>query len=392
MSPLRGQWGIVTAFDAEKGWSVLWWDGASRRLEETLQPDFAPVHLFARLRLGAPGGERQGTALKIILAELFAEKRRLFEIVATTVTVNVLALTSAFYSLQVYDRVVPTAATSTLLVLTIGVLAAILFETMGKWSRARMLRKMTDVVDQRLARTVYARFLGLRLDQLPSSVGSLAQRMRGYESVRAFLIGATTHLMIDMPMALLMMAVLYSFGGALVLVPAFFAVVGLGIGLLSRRRVERWAQEAKPLQHFKAGLLVESIEGAETIKSGQGGWRMLSRWLDVTDDARRFEILMRHVSERSQFLVGMSQQVSYVLLIAFGAIKASQGEVTMGGLIACSILSNRILGPIAAIPNQIVQWANTRSSVEELDRLWGPGTGSSGRHPAGSPGCHQRAL
>lgn len=365
-----GEWSIVSAHSDAKGWSLLSWSEESHSFGEQLVAEFSPECQWVRLRLSQNDISRKSTGLAIVLAELLGEKKRLFEIVATTLAVNVLALTSAFYSLQVYDRVVPTAATSTLLVLTLGVLVAILFETLGKLARSRQLQQLTDVVDQRLARTVYARFLGLRLDQLPTSVGTMAQRMRGYESVRAFLIGGTTHLLIDMPMALLMLTVLWSFGGIIVIVPMSFALLGIVVGLLTHRRIQNWTEQAKPLQHHKAGLLVESIEGAETIKSGQGGWRMLSRWLDVTDESRFLEHKTRRLSERTQFTIGMLQQISYVMMIAFGAIKASQGELTTGGLVACSILSGRILGPIAAIPNQIVSWANTRSAVTDLDRLW----------------------
>ena len=135
-------------------------------------------------------------------------------------------------------------------------------------------------------------------------------------------------------------------------------------------RMDQLAKLATPAQHQKLGLLVESIEGAETIKSGQGGWRMLSKWLDMTDESRQYEQRMRQLTELQQFLVAMFQQGSYVALIAAGALIVGQSDFTMGALIACSILSGRILAPIATIPALIMQWAQTRVSLQDLDKLW----------------------
>jgi ATP-binding cassette subfamily C protein LapB len=134
--------------------------------------------------------------------------------------------------------------------------------------------------------------------------------------------------------------------------------------------MDQLAKLATPAQHQKLGLLVESIEGAETIKSGQGGWRMLSKWLDITDESRQHEQSMRQLTEMQQLLVTMFQQIAYVGLVADGALVIGHADFTMGALIACSILSSRILAPIATIPALIMQWAQTRVSLQDLDRLW----------------------
>jgi ATP-binding cassette subfamily C protein LapB len=166
------------------------------------------------------------------------------------------------------------------------------------------------------------------------------------------------------------MLVIFSIGGEIALVPALFFVLSLGLGLYYNKRVETHAQKATAASNRKAGLLVETVEGAETIKSGQGGWRMLARWMGTTDEARESELEMRRISEHSQHLTGLFQQCSYVLLVAFGALLVSQGKLTMGGLVACSILAGRVLSPVAIIPAQLMQWAHTKAALQGLDRLW----------------------
>jgi ATP-binding cassette subfamily C protein LapB len=240
--------------------------------------------------------------------------------------------------MQVYDRVVPTGATQTLLVLSLGVFVAIVFEFVTKTLRMHLYERLVAQVDQRLSRSVFMRFLAVRLDQLPPSVGSLATQMRGYETVRSFLTTVTSHLLIDAPFSLLYGLVVFSIAGKLALIPIGFFILSVLIGLHYRNRVDALASKANAATNFKTGMLVETVEGAETIKSGQGGWRMLSRWMNTTDEARGYEQEMSRVSEHSQHIVGSLQQLSYILLIGTGALYITLGEVSMGGLIACSIL------------------------------------------------------
>jgi ATP-binding cassette subfamily C protein LapB len=97
---------------------------------------------------------------------------------------------------------------------------------------------------------------------------------------------------------------------------------------------------------------------------------MLSRWIGTTDEARDVEQEMRRVSEYSQFMLAGMQQLSYILMVAAGAMQISRGELTMGAMIACSILSGRVLGPVAALPDRLIQWAHTRTALQGLDRIW----------------------
>jgi ATP-binding cassette subfamily C protein LapB len=365
-----GQWGVVTARDGDRQWAVSWWDVETRQFDERLHEGFGRGYRFARWSVTPRFIASRSPTLKLILAEILTQRRGLLEVASGTLAISMLALGSSFYSMQVYDRVVPTQASSTLLVLTIGVTLAILFEMLGKGVRSHLLNRMTDAIDQRLARVVYTRFLSLRLDQLPPSVGTTSARLRSYETVRGFLVGIATQVVVDIPLALLALAVLAMIGGPIAMVPGAFLAVGLVVGLMFKRRIERLAKLGTPAQHFKTGLLVETIEGAETIKSGQGGWRMLSRWLEATDQARHYDLEMRTISERSQHIVSTLHQLAYVCIVALGALLVGHSGLTMGGLIACSILAGRILGPITMLPNHVVQWAHTKAAVQDLDRLW----------------------
>jgi ATP-binding cassette subfamily C protein LapB len=367
----ESSWGILRGLNGQGQWITEWFDSEAQKWTEYAF-DSATVALcgIARVRLMKPYEASKSPVLKLVKDELLSNKRLLLDAAVGGIVINLIALATSFYSMQVYDRVVPTGASQTLLVLTLGVVFATLFELVAKQVRSHLYENLIDQVDQRLSRAVYLRFLAIRLDQLPSSVGALAAQMRGYESVRAFLTTVTSQLMVDAPFALLFLLLIGVISGNLALIPGAFFVCSVVVGLYYRRRVEAFARKATAAANRKTGLLVEAVEGAETIKSGQGGWRMLSQWMQTTDEARDYEMQTRAIQEQVQHLMGVFQQISYVLMVASGALLVSKGDMTMGGLIACSILSGRVLTPAGMIPVQLVQWAHTKAALIGLDQLW----------------------
>ncbi|MCK9638202.1 MAG: ATP-binding cassette domain-containing protein [Methylobacter tundripaludum] len=365
----EGEWGVLRGNNAQSQWISEWWDAQTGRWYEQAD-DMLTGHIFASLKLSKPYSAGASPVYQLIRQEIFAHRRLIWEAIVGGVVINIVAMTTSFYSMQIYDRVVPTGASQTLLVLTLGVLAAILFELVAKRVRTNIYDRLIDMVDQRLARTIYMRFLSIRLDQLPQSVGGLAGQMRGYETVRGFFTSMTTNFLIDAPFALIFMLLIALIAGWLAMIPLIFFIFSCAIGGYYQKRVEAFADKAMAASNFKTGLLVETVEGAETIKSGQGGWRMLSRWMKTTNDAREQELQMRNISEHSQHLTAAFQQFSYILLVAFGALQVSKGDLSMGGLIACSILSGRVLAPVAMIPSQLMQWAHSKAALQGLDRLW----------------------
>lgn len=365
----KGEWGILRGNNAQSQWISEWWDAQAGRWHEQAD-DTLTGRTLATLKLSKPYTASASPVYQLIRQEIFAHRQLIREAIIGGVIINIVAMTTSFYSMQIYDRVVPTGASQTLLVLTLGVLVAILFELVVKRVRTNIYDRLIDQVDQRLARTIYMRFLAIRLDQLPQSVGGLAGQMRGYETVRGFFTSITTNLLIDAPFALIFMFLIALISGWLAIIPLIFFIFSYAIGGYYQKRVEAFANKASAASNFKTGLLVETVEGAETIKSGQGGWRMLSRWMKTTNDAREQELQMRNISEHSQHLTAVFQQFSYVLLVAFGALQVSKGDLSMGGLIACSILSGRVLAPVAMIPDQLMQWAHSKAALQGLDRLW----------------------
>lgn len=365
----NGDWSILRARNSSGQWVGESWDELAMEWVETIL-QISSDHQFASLKLLPPYRSSRSPVFGLVTDELLSHKGILAEGAVGGLMLAFLGMLVSFYSMQVYDRVIPGGAYQTLLVLTLGVTLAIIFDYIGKKLRSRLYEQLIDQVDQRLARQIYLRFLSIRLDQMPASVGSLANQLRGYESVRGFLVSLTGHVLVDAPFALFFLAVVAAIGGWLAVIPLVFLLISISLGLWQAGRVRQLTQRSTNVGNLKSGLLVESVEAAEIIKSGQAGWRMLGRWLAATDDARDVDLQIRNINETAQYRAMAMQQLAYVLIVAGGAWLVGHSELTMGGLIACSILSGRVLAPVTQLGMQLTSWASVKASLAGLDALW----------------------
>lgn len=295
----------------------------------------------------------------------------IFESVFASAFIGFITLAISMYSMQVYDRVIPTRTMPTLITLGLGVAIAILLELCMKYARSHIMQAVTAGVDSRSSREIFERLMAVRLDALPSSVGSLAAQLRGYEQVRAYYTASTLFAIVDIPLGLLMIGVLALLGGPLVAaVPAAFALLALILGFAKRREVMRHAAEATNATNLKTGLLVEALEGAETIKAGSGGWKFLSRWIDINRVAMLHDMKLKQSSDSLGFMSASLQQLAYAGLVSCGAWQVMQGNMTTGALIACSIVSGRLMAPILGLPGIMVQHAHSESALKGLEALY----------------------
>lgn len=299
-------------------------------------------------------GRRKGT----IINALFA-----------TLVINTLALASALFTMQVYDRVIPHAGYETLFVLAAGVMLAIAFDLMLKQIRSHMMDREGTRMDVELSDWFFRRAQGIRMEARPPSLGTLAAQLKGLEHVRGVLSSSSLFVLADIPFALLFIGVIAYIGGPLALIPLLLLPLSLTVGIIGQRRVQRAIAASQGHQNQKAGLLVEAIDGVENIKATGNEAHIQEAWKNLIEEAGHEDDRVKAASALSSNVTASLQQISYVVLIAFGAILASTGALSMGALIACSIISQRALGPIARLPSVLVQWTHARVALRNLDQL-----------------------
>ena len=367
----------LLALHSSQGWGVieqqnpqgLWQFSQSEQI--SVHPSDAFTQLL-RIRLESEPSKRKQLSFDQILKKDLKNYRGIvIEAVVASFLINMLALAVSLFSMQVYDRVIPTRSEYTLIILASGVGLVILFETFMKFARSKIMDKVVVNLDQYLSREVFQRLLSVRIDQMPGSVGSMAAQLRGYEQVRGFYTASTLFGLVDIPMAIIFVSLIVIIGNPLVaLVPIVAAIIAITLGLAARKKIDSIAAVGASASYRKTGILVETVEGIETIKAGSGNWKFLSRWLDVMNITTKNDLDMKHANDNLSYLSQMIQQTSYVGIVIVGSFVVMSGDMTMGGLIACSILGGRILAPVMSIPNLLVQHSHAKAAKLNIEQLF----------------------
>ncbi len=309
------------------------------------------------------------TAREWFLHAIAARRPVFIEAVVATFVVSMLGLGASFYSLQVYDRVIPTQAHSTLLALTIGVALAVLFEFLLKQVRSTMVDRGCKAIEEELSDVFFGRMLDIRMEARPRAVGSFAAQVRQFELVRNFMTSSTVFLIADLPFSLLFITVIGVIGGPLAVLPLLLLPPVVASSLWLNWRMRRLTQSQLKEARHKNGLLVDVIDGIESIKAAGAEWKMMDRWRQLTATASALELDVRFLSTTSAHFSQLLQQLCYVAIIGAGAWLVGTGQITMGSLIACSILSNRALSPITQIATLVSQWQHAQEALKGLDEI-----------------------
>lgn len=356
-------WVIVTSHNADGSWLAQDAKGATVQLKNL--EGVQCVSLPAKVDVAASVPK----ASHLIWAAIGQHKAIVLEALLATVLVNTLALVASIFSMQVYDRVIPNHGFQTLWVLTIGVVAALILEFLLKHVRSHAIERTSTLIDAELSEWFFERALGIRLECRPPSVGTLAAQIKGFEMVRGIMSAASIFLLADVPFALFFIAVIGLIAPPLVIVPVVLLPISLITGLMFQRQIARNSKENQGQSNRKAGLLVESIDGAESLKANSAEWKLQARWNRLVSEAGESDYSIKQYSSLSQHLTVALQQAGYVALVAFGAYLVTENNLTMGGLIACTIINGRALSPIAQLPGLMVQWAHAGAAIDGLDKL-----------------------
>jgi ATP-binding cassette, subfamily C, bacterial LapB len=268
------------------------------------------------------------------------------EVLLAAVLINLFALASPLFIMNVYDRVVPNRAIETLWVLAGGVAIVFVFDFALRNLRAYFVDSAGRMADLKLASRIFEQVMGICMAARPASAGAFANNLREFESLRDFFTSATVVTLVDLPFVLLFIGIVWLIGGPVALVPAMAVPLVIGLGLILQvplnRVVRRTFQEAAQ----KHGVLVESISGLETIRSVGAEGRMQRDW-------ERFVSATAHSGMRARLLSGIVVNFSLLVqnlvtagVVIVGVYRIAEGLMTVGALVGCTIITSlRRAGP-----------------------------------------------
>lgn len=300
-----------------------------------------------------------------ILAQRFVYR----DVLWAALLVNLFALALPVFTMNVYDRVVPNRAIETLWALAIGVVLVMCADLFMRTLRSRFVDEASARVDVQLSAVLMERVLGMKLKHRPESVGSFAANLRGFEQVRDFIASSTVAAMIDLPFALLFLGVIAWISPWLA-IPAV-AVFGLVlvVGYVLQHRLHELSQNTWKAAALRNATLVESLTGIETIKTQGAEGIVQSRWERMNRHLARTQVHMRALSSAAMHGTAWLTQSVSVAVILIGVYLIAERELTMGGLIAVSMLSSRALAPAGQVVGLLMQYQGARTALESLERI-----------------------
>ena len=291
------------------------------------------------------------------------------EALVASLLINLFALVTPFFTMNVYDRVVPNLALETLWVLTIGVALVFGFDFLMRTLRAYFIDVAGKRVDVILSANIFARVLGIRMDARPASVGAFANNVQEFESFREFVTSATITTLVDLPFALLFIAAMAWIGGPIAWMPLAALPLIVGFGLLVQVPLSRVVQESFRHASQRQATLVESLAGLETLRTQRAEGPAQRRWEQAIGQIAKLGLRARFLSSVVINFATFVQQLTYVAVVVCGVYLIGAERLTVGGLIACTLLTGRVLAPLAQIAGLLTRWHQARTALMSIDRI-----------------------
>ncbi len=299
-----------------------------------------------------------------------AENSRIYrDIMVAAFVVNMFALAMPLFTMNVYDRVLPNRATETLWVMAIGIALLVIGDLVLRTMRAYFLDWASTRIDVKLTRRIMEHVLGIRLEQRPNSVGSFANNLRSFETVRDFITSATITTFIDIPFGLIFVGVIAWIAWPMVIPVLLGAVVILIYSFSVQTKMHDLSETMYRASAIRNATLIESLVGLETVKALGIEGQMQRKWEHsshfLTEVSSKLRLLTTSINNGATSI----QQLITVAIVVLGVYLVINGELTMGGLIACSMLASRALVPVAQTAGLLTQYHNAATSLTSLDEI-----------------------
>jgi ATP-binding cassette subfamily C protein LapB len=291
------------------------------------------------------------------------------EVVLAALLINIFALASPLFIMNVYDRVVPNNAIETLWVLGIGVAIVFGFELLMKTLRGYFLDIAGKRADIILSASVFERVLGIKMAARPPSVGAFANNLHEFDTFRDFFTSSTLTALIDLPFVFLFIFIIWLIGGAVAIVPLSVLPLSLLAALVIQRSLATHVQETMRHASQKHAALIETLTGMETVKGLGAESQLQRRWEQVVGKISQLGLKTRLLSASAVNITVFLQHIATIAVIIFGVYLIAEGELSMGGLIASTILTGRALSPMGQVAGTLTRYHQAKAAYQSTDRM-----------------------
>lgn len=378
---------VILLLEGNEACLLLGWDesGESARLllpdsgqgsvtlsRDALEARYSGIAIFSRphFRFDQRTPEMEKTTQKHWFWGAFQDQLPVFrDVLAAAVLINLFALAMPLFTMNVYDRVVPNFAVETLWIFAGGLLLVLGTDYVLRLLRGYFIDLASSRIDLKLSSLIMERVLGMRLDNRPASVGSFAANLRSFESIRDFIASATVTALIDLPFALLFLLVVVWISWPLVFLPILGAIGVVIYSYVIQHKLHELSETTFRAAALRNATLVESLTALETIKAHAAEGLMQAKWEKTAAFLSRVSAEMRLLSSSAINGVATLQQLVNLAVVVGGVYLIHEGMLTMGGLIACTMLASRAMAPLGQIVGLLLQFQHAQTALKSLEQV-----------------------
>tara|TARA_B100001057_G_scaffold251168_2_gene251423 strand:- start:7815 stop:9527 length:1713 start_codon:yes stop_codon:yes gene_type:complete len=297
--------------------------------------------------------QNKGTYVQIALASIF---------------INLFGLASAFYIMTVYDRVMPNSAYNTLIALTIGMAVVILFDFLVKLLRAFFVDMAGNSMEKDINDSLFKKITS-HDHQFLNKASGVAHTVREFEGVRDFFTSASMVAFIDLPFMFLFLFVIYTIAGPLSIVPILIVPLVLGVSAIIQPILKRYSDKNLVNQQGKMIVLHELLNNVETVRTVAGGKFLHNKWNSSVENQSKNATSARGISNFAVTFSQTSLQIAQAGIVCYGVVLVGSLDITSGALIACVILSGRVLSPLVQAGQLLTKFNHALSAFKKIDEL-----------------------
>ncbi len=298
------------------------------------------------------------------------EQRSIFkDVLAAALLINLFGLAMPLFTMNVYDRVVPNFAVETLWVFAGGMLIVLVLDYVIRLLRGHFINLASNRIDLKLSSLIMERVLGMRMSQRPASVGAFASNLRSFETVRDFIASATVTALIDLPFALVFLLALLWICWPLVLIPLVGIVIVIIYSYLVQHKMRELSETTFRAAALRNSTLVESLTALETIKAHGAESQMQAKWEKTTAFLARVNAELRLLSASSMNAASSLQQLVNIAIVIAGVYLIHERMMSMGGLIAATMLAGRAMAPVGQMVGLLLQFEGAKNSLAALEKI-----------------------
>jgi len=291
------------------------------------------------------------------------------KVIIAAIFINLFVLAIPLFMKNVFDRVLPNNAIETLWAMSIGIFFILVFDLIFSLFRAYYLGKAGKSADLIMSNKIFSHLLNIRLDDKPASTGQFVSRLQSFNAVREFLTSATISTLVDIPFALLFLAVIFYFAGALAWVSVATVVIVVAISFFMQKKIKKTVEKSAKEEQLKQTTLNEAVAGLEIIKSVRAQNRMRTHWDDALNQTLFYGEKSQFLSQTATQLTGMITKASSIAVIIMGVYLSLEGDLTMGGIIVAMMLNSRVIGPINQIVGMIIKYDQMILSFKNIEEI-----------------------